>query len=43
MTAFIINFDMIVQITDEHFEQLCRANPDVKFERTAKGEFALLI
>ncbi|MBW4582317.1 MAG: Uma2 family endonuclease [Tildeniella nuda ZEHNDER 1965/U140] len=42
MTAFIINFDAIVQMTDEHLEQLCRANPDVKFERTAKGELVIV-
>jgi Uma2 family endonuclease len=42
MTAFTINFDAIVQMTDEHFEQLCRANPDVKFERTAKGELVIV-
>ncbi|XGV98143.1 MAG: Uma2 family endonuclease [Leptolyngbya sp. BL-A-14] len=42
MTAFTINFDAIVQITDEHFEQLCRANPDVKFERTTKGELVIV-
>ena len=42
MTAFTINFDAIVQITDEHFAQLCRANPDVKFERTAKGELVIV-
>ena len=42
MTAFTINFDAIVQITDEHFAQLCRANPDVKFERTANGELVIV-
>lgn len=42
MTAFTINFDAIVQITDEHFAQLCRANPDVKFERTVKGELVIV-
>ena len=42
MTAFTINFDAIVHMTDEHFEQLCRANPDVKFERTAKGELVIV-
>ena len=42
MTAFTINFDAIVQITDERFERLCRANPDVKFERTAKGELVIV-
>ncbi|PSB35719.1 Uma2 family endonuclease [Stenomitos frigidus] len=42
MTAFTINFDAIVQITDEHFAQLCRANPDVKFERTTKGELVIV-
>ena len=42
MTAFTINFDAIVQITDKHFAQLCRANPDVKFERTARGELVIV-
>ncbi|MBD2036813.1 Uma2 family endonuclease [Leptolyngbya sp. FACHB-321] len=42
MTACTINFDAIVQITDEHFAQLCRANSDAKFERTAKGELVIV-
>ncbi|MBW4472087.1 MAG: Uma2 family endonuclease [Stenomitos rutilans HA7619-LM2] len=42
MTAFTINFNAIVQMTDEHFAQLCRANPDVKFERTTRGELVIV-
>ena len=42
MTAFTINFGAIVQMTDEHFVQLCRANPDVKFERTSRGELVIV-
>ncbi|MBW4523305.1 MAG: Uma2 family endonuclease [Scytolyngbya sp. HA4215-MV1] len=42
MTAYTINFEPIVSVTDEFFEQLCQANPDVKFERTAKGALVLV-
>jgi len=42
MTAVTINFQPIFDITDEQFYQLCRNNPDVKFERTAKGEIIIM-
>ncbi|HEY9296029.1 MAG TPA: Uma2 family endonuclease, partial [Phormidium sp.] len=35
MIAVTINFNSIAQITDDQFYQLCRENPDVKFERNA--------
>ncbi len=38
MTAYIINFNPVIEMTDEQFYQLCRANPEVKFERNAQGE-----
>lgn len=38
MTAFTISLEPVIHITDEQFYQLCRANPDVKFERNATGE-----
>lgn len=37
----IVNLSPMTKLTDDVFEQLCRANPDVKFERDANG--ALII
>jgi Uma2 family endonuclease len=42
MTALTLNLDSIVQLTDIAFYALCQANPDVKFERTAKGELIVM-
>lgn len=42
MTAVIINFNLIIELTDEQFYQLCRVNSDVKFERNAKGELIIM-
>ena len=42
MTAFTITLDPIGTLTDEAFYQLCRANPDVRFERSAKGELIIM-
>lgn len=42
MTAITINFDRIIKITDDQFYQLCRDNPDVKFERNKWGEIIVM-
>ncbi|MCC5639696.1 Uma2 family endonuclease [Nostoc sp. CHAB 5844] len=42
MTAITFNLNSIVQFTDEQFYQLCRENPDVKFERNAQGEIIVM-
>lgn len=42
MLAVTINFNAIAQITDDQFYQLCRQNPDVKFERNAQGEIIVM-
>ena len=42
MTAFTITLDPVGILTDEAFYQLCQANPDVKFERSAKGELIVM-
>lgn len=42
MTAITFNLDSIVKLTDDQFYQLCRENPDVKFERNAKGEIIVM-
>jgi Uma2 family endonuclease len=42
MTAYTVNFSPIINLTDAQFYQLCRANPDLKFERNAKGEIIIM-
>jgi Uma2 family endonuclease len=42
MTAITLNLDPIIHLSDEQFYQLCQANRDVKFERTAKGELIVM-
>ncbi|MBD2180701.1 Uma2 family endonuclease [Planktothrix sp. FACHB-1355] len=42
MTAVTINFNSVIKLTDDQFYQLCRSNPDVKFERNAKGELVVM-
>lgn len=42
MNAYTINFNPVFDMTDEQFYQLCQLNPDVKFERNAKGELLIM-
>lgn len=42
MTAITINFNPIIKLTEDQFYDLCRANPDIKFERNAKGELVIV-
>lgn len=42
MTAITVNLNPIIQLTDNQFYQLCRENPEVKFERNAKGELLIM-
>ena len=42
MTALTLNLDAIVQLTDDAFYALCRANPEIQFERTVKGELIVM-
>jgi Uma2 family endonuclease len=42
MTALILNIPPIAQLTDEQFYQLCLANRELKFERTAQGELIIM-
>ncbi|MBE9050876.1 Uma2 family endonuclease [Nostocales cyanobacterium LEGE 11386] len=41
MTAITVNLNPIIKLTDDQFYQLCRENPEVKFERNAKGEILI--
>jgi Uma2 family endonuclease len=42
MTGITFNLNAIVKLTDDQFYKLCRENPDVKFERNAKGEIIIM-
>ena len=42
MTTLTLNLQSLIEITDEQFYQLCQANRDLKFERTAKGEILIM-
>lgn len=42
MTALTLNLAPVIHLTDEQFYQLCQANRDIRFERTAKGELIVM-
>ncbi|MEH2437982.1 MAG: Uma2 family endonuclease [Nostoc sp.] len=42
MTAITVNLNPIIQLTDNQFYQLCRENPEVKFERNAEGKLLIM-
>ncbi|MGQ9871927.1 Uma2 family endonuclease [Leptodesmis sp.] len=42
MTAFTIDLTPVIRLTDDQFYQLCQANPEIKFERSAQGELIIM-
>jgi len=42
MNAYTIKLVPVVALTDEAFYRLCRANPDVKFERSPQWELIVM-
>jgi Uma2 family endonuclease len=42
MTAITVNFNSIIDISDEQFYQLCTQNPETKFERNCDGEIVIM-
>ncbi|MGH7998601.1 MAG: Uma2 family endonuclease [Brasilonema sp.] len=42
MNTITIDLKHVIELTDEQFYQLCRRNPDVKFERSGKGELIIM-
>ncbi len=42
MTALVVNLRPTIDLTDEQFFQLCQNNPELRFERTAKGELVIM-
>ena len=42
MTDVAFRLDPLMELTDEVFQKLCQANPDIKFESTAQGELIVV-
>jgi Uma2 family endonuclease len=42
MIAYTIDFSSITKLSDEQFDHLCNANPEIKFERTPTGELVIM-
>jgi len=42
MNAYTINFEQLITITDDAFYQLCKSNPEIKFERNQRGELIIM-
>jgi Uma2 family endonuclease len=42
MNSYTLNLESAIDLTDDRFYQLCRNNPDLKFERTAQGELIIM-
>jgi Uma2 family endonuclease len=42
MNVLTVNLKPILELTDEQFFQLCQANRDLRFERTATGELIIM-
>lgn len=42
MLSYTIDVSPILRLTDDQFEHLCAANPEIKFELTARGELVIM-
>ncbi len=42
LTNLTLNLKPVLGLTDEQLEQICRANQDFRFERTAQGELIVM-
>jgi Uma2 family endonuclease len=42
MNTYTLNLDRAIEMSDDQFYQLCRNNPDLKFERNAHGELIVM-
>jgi Uma2 family endonuclease len=42
MNTYTLNLDSAIELTDDQFYQLCRNNPDLKFERNVHGELIIM-
>jgi len=41
-TGILLNLRPVINLTDEQFYELCRANHELRFERTAEGEILIM-
>jgi len=42
MAALTVNLNPVIKLTDDQFYQLCQANRELRFERTATGELIIM-
>ncbi len=42
LTNLTLNLKPAIELTDEQFEQICRANRDLRFERAAQGKLIVM-
>jgi Uma2 family endonuclease len=42
MNTHTLNLESVIELSDEQFYQLCRRNPDLRFERSATGELIIM-
>jgi len=42
MNAVTLHLNPVIQLSDEQFFELCRTNPDIKFERNANGDLIIM-
>ncbi|NER28433.1 MAG: Uma2 family endonuclease [Symploca sp. SIO1C4] len=42
MTTYTIDLRSVLEMTDDQFYKLCRANPDIKLERNVRGELIIM-
>jgi Uma2 family endonuclease len=42
MNTYTLNLDRAIEMSDDQFYQLCRNNPELKFERNAHGELIVM-
>ena len=42
MAPLTLNLSSVIQLTDDAFYNLCQSNPDLNFERTAKGDLIVM-
>jgi Uma2 family endonuclease len=42
MDSFVLDVKDIFELSDPQFYQLCRQHPDIRFERSAKGELIIM-
>ncbi len=42
MNSITINLNSVIKLDEDQFYELCRSNPEVKFERNAQGELIIM-